>query len=363
MAITDRITLRLLRVELAQPYKLSFGTVTAFDTLLVEVFLDDGRYGVGEATILTGYTDETIDECWAAAREIASLLRGKGSKEASAILAAWAATNPFTATAFGTALEMAAGYSVLRNSGAVPILGVINTIDEKKVGSEIESLLSAGYKTLKVKAGWDVHQDLVRVAAVQRIIAGTDAKIRIDANQGYSPEDGLTFARLLKPDNVELFEQACDADNWDAAVAVKRAASVPIMLDEAIYDMSDVDKAASLGAADLVKLKLMKLGSLGALERALERTSLLGMKTILGNGVATDVGCWMEACVAVSRLRDVAGEMNGFLKPRISTLKNPMVIVGGSIVIPDDYVPVLDMEALEKLQVATEIYRKPFVAA
>ncbi len=132
MTTIDRITLRLLRVELAQPYKLSFGTVMAFDTLLVEVFLDDGRYGVGEATILTGYTDETIDECWAAAREIAPLLRGKGNREASDILAAWAATNPFTATAFGTALEMAADHSVLRNSGSVPILGVINTIEEKE---------------------------------------------------------------------------------------------------------------------------------------------------------------------------------------------------------------------------------------
>ncbi|MBY0382643.1 MAG: mandelate racemase [Xanthobacteraceae bacterium] len=363
MAMVERVTLRLLRVELTQPYKLSFGTVTAFDTLLVEAFLQGGRSGLGEATILTGYTDETLDECWAAAREIAPRLTGMECEKALGALSTWVDTNPFTATAFGTALEMAMDHLALKTSGVVPVLGVINTIDEKKVGAEIEALLRAGYKTLKAKVGWEVDRDLARVAIIQSAIAGSDAKIRIDANQGYSAEDGVKFAASLKPDHVELFEQACDADDWTTAVAVKKAACVPVMLDESIYNMSDVEKASELGAADVVKLKLMKLGSLTSLDRALDRTASLGMKTVLGNGVATDVGCWMEACVAARRLQGVAGEMNGFLKPKTATVKNPLVVEGGAIIVPKHYVPILDMKALEKLQVAMESYQKPFIAA
>jgi len=363
MSTIERVLLRLLRVELTQPYKLSFGTVTAFDTLLVEAFAEGGRHGIGEATILTGYTDETLDECWSAAKEIAPLLCGQDSVQALGMLATWTDTNPFTVTAFGTAIEMAMGHAALRSSGAVPVLGVINTIDQSKVGGEIETLLKKGYKTLKAKVGWDVDSDLARVAAIQSAIAGTDAKIRIDANQGYSPQDGLKFAASLRPDHVELFEQACDADDWDAAVAVKKAACVPVMLDESIYKMADVEKASQLHAADIVKLKLMKLGGLTSLDRALDRTSSLGMKTVLGNGVATDIGCWMEACVAVRRLQGIAGEMNGFLKPRFQTVKNPLTVEAGTIVIPDDYVPVLDMTAIERLQVATESYQRPVVAA
>ena len=48
-------------MPLKTPYKLVFGNVEAFDTLLVTVTLADGRSGVGEATILTGYTEETLD--------------------------------------------------------------------------------------------------------------------------------------------------------------------------------------------------------------------------------------------------------------------------------------------------------------
>ena len=66
----ERIELDLLRVPLKTPYKLVFGNVEAFDTLLVTVTLADGRSGVGEATILTGYTEETLEQCWQAARAI-----------------------------------------------------------------------------------------------------------------------------------------------------------------------------------------------------------------------------------------------------------------------------------------------------
>ena len=78
--------------------------------------------------------------------------------------------------------------------------------------------------------------------------------------------------------------------------------------------MADVEKAAALGAADIIKLKLMKLGGIDQLGQALRR-SRRWASAVLGNGVAGDIGCWMEACVG-ARLLTTAGEMNGFLKPR-----------------------------------------------
>lgn len=67
-----------------------------------------------------------------------------------------------------------------------------------------------------------------------------------------------------------------------------------MMLDESIYGLADIEKAARLKAATYVKLKLMKLVTLRALSQAIERIRELGMKPVLGNGVACDPGCWME---------------------------------------------------------------------
>ena len=52
------------------------------------------------------------------------------------------------------------------------------------------------------------------------------------------------------------------------------------------------------------------------------------MEPVLGNGVACEIGCWMEACVARTLIGN-AGEMNGFLKPVTRLLANPVRFDGG----------------------------------
>ena len=346
----ERIELDLLRVPLNTPYKLVFGNVEAFDTLLVTVTLADGRSGVGEATILTGYTEETPEQCWQAARAIGLELPGTREGLVKGRLAPWLGENPFTVTAFSTAMEMAGGHASLRPTAAsVALLAILNETEPGALDVELERLLEAGYLTIKVKVGWNVKDDLRRVGHIQQALRGR-ARIRIDANQGYSRDDGCSFARSLDPAGIELFEQACAAGDWDAALAVKRASTVPIMLDESIYTMADVEKAAALGAADLIKLKLMKLGSIDQLEQALGRIGALGMTAVLGNGVATEIGCWMEACVGAGLLA-TAGEMNGFLKQRSGLLTAPLRVEHGRILLDQASRPRLDPAAVAAARV------------
>jgi L-alanine-DL-glutamate epimerase-like enolase superfamily enzyme len=93
-----------------------------------------------------------------------------------------------------------------------------------------------------------------------------------------------------------------------------------------------VDCAADLACADVIKLKLMKMGGLNALVAGLRHVRACGMRSVLGNGVAGDIGCWMEACVAATHL-DNAGEMNGFLKPVTQLFDLPMHIDGGDLIL------------------------------
>lgn len=72
----DAIDVHLLAVPLTTPYKLAFGPVDHYDTIIVELAAADGRRGFGEATLLTGYTDETLAGSWPLARELARDLTG-----------------------------------------------------------------------------------------------------------------------------------------------------------------------------------------------------------------------------------------------------------------------------------------------
>jgi L-alanine-DL-glutamate epimerase-like enolase superfamily enzyme len=351
----DRIVLNLLRLPLTVPYKLAFGPVTHFDTILAEMHADAGC-GLGEATLLTGYTDETVDGAWSLVNQLAPMLAGQKPPEIRQRLAPHFTAAPFAVTALHTALEMLEGSAWLTVDAptAVPLLGLINAADEAGIEREIETQVAQGYRTLKVKVGFDASKDARRVRFIQSRIAGR-VSIRLDANQGYTRDDACTFAAGLDPAGIELFEQPCPAHDWESACAVARVAAVPMMLDESIYGLDDIRRAAELRAARYVKLKLMKLGGLQRLAHALGVIREHGMIPVLGNGVAGEVGCWMEACVARSTI-DNAGEMNGFLKPVASLLEAPLRFEGGTMQLEPGYVPHLAANALEKVMVAHREY-------
>ena len=82
----------------------------------------------------------------------------------------------------------------------------------------------------------------------------------------------------------------------------------------------------------------------------------LGLGAVLGNGVATEIGCWMEACVG-AQLLTTAGEMNGFLKQRQGLLTTPLRVERGSIQLNRAAMPQLDPGAVAAARVAREDFR------
>lgn len=343
----DAIALYRLEVPLTKPYRLAFGDVLRYDTIIAVATDSEGRTGFGEATVLTGYTDETIDDAWRTAREIAPRIATEGRSARRATLAQLAQTHPFTATAFGTALEMLEpAFDAQTIRAAVPLVGLLDAKGEEAIAAQLDALLAAGYRTIKIKVGFEVEADARFVRDVQRANRGR-ARIRVDANQGYSADQGVDFVRRIEPDAIELFEQPCAAGDWDSHLEVARAASVPLMLDESIYGMADIEKAAKLRCAQFIKLKLMKLVTLDALAAGLNRIRELGMQPVLGNGVACDPGCWLEARAA-ARLIDNAGEMNGHLKIGAALLDPPLPFEKGAIRLDAGYRPHLNMEMVER---------------
>lgn len=352
----QRITLHRLKVPLTTPYKLSLAEIRAFDTVLVQAQAGDGRTGLGEATLLTGYTNESIEQSWRLACALASRVAGESYHAAKNIIDGSRAVAPFTVTALNTAVEMLERSAYLNTDKpvVVPLLALVHAADADALTREIDGLIDQGYDTLKVKIGFDVGTDLARVRLIQRLVGGR-ARLRLDANQGYGREEACRFARSLDPEGIELLEQTCAAGDWEAAQSVADASRVPLMLDESIYDLADVDRAAELGVASYIKFKLMKAGSLARLAQALTHIRTRGMEPVLGNGVACDIGCWMEACMVPGQIRN-AGEMNGFLKTNSSLLQRPLTVEHGCIRLEADFRPAIDQAVVARYARASETF-------
>lgn len=344
----ERIEIRRLRLPLTKPYRLSFGIQHAFDTVLVTITGNGGRTGFGEATLLPGYTDETVEQSWTTALAVAPTITRQPIPEAREKLAALIPNAAFTATAFLTALDMVEEHPALARPGKVELLAILSSDgkDAGKAREEVDRLVEAGYGTLKFKVGFDVEEDLSALETMQRVVDGR-ARLRVDANQGFTAAQAISFLERVNPEGIELLEQPCDKSDWSAAGEVRPHARVPIMLDESIYGTADVDRAADGKLADLIKLKLMKLGDISALQAALDHITARGMKPVLGNGVATDIGCWMETAAAPGHVT-LAGEMNGFLKTPVQLMDPPLRMEGACVVLPAE-MPSLNVEAADSV--------------
>src|SRR4029077_1814654 len=110
-----------------------------------------------------------------------------------------------------------------------------NSSKPEDIDQEVEQRLEEGFRTFKIKVGKAADDDARRVKAIQRAIAGR-AMVRVDANRAYSEADACRFALTLDPAGIELFEQPCPAEDWEANARVASASPVPVMLDVAIRD-------------------------------------------------------------------------------------------------------------------------------
>lgn len=349
-----QITLYWVKSPLTVPYKLSYRTFESFEPILVEAVDADGRVAWGEGHISPGSSAETRDGGWDFCRDHAARIVGMEVADAIALVDGDKDRSRVAATALVTAMEMLAGDLILSLDAEVrlPLLTPFNAFDLDAVPDEVERRLEQGFRTFKIKVGKDVDADLERVAAIQKANAGR-ATLRIDANRGFTPEDGCRFASSLDPDSIMLFEQPCPTDDWDGNAAVAKVSTVPLMLDEPIYYAADIERAAEIENVGLVKMKLKRTGSLSRLKSCLELAKARGLEPVLGDGTSLDINCWMEACVARSTI-DNAGEYNGFLKAKKSLLANPMRWEKGELILPAGYAPEIDREMLAAVTVKSE---------
>lgn len=341
-------------IPLHVPYitKLKSEGISTLNTIVCEVTDQDGRHGVGDTTIIPGYTDETVDSGWQFCLQHGERLVGMNTAEAKASLDPYRFNNAHAVSALQVAIEMLEKNFVFElpdEEVEVPILGAVNTKCLSQIPDQLEDLLEQGHRTLKVKVGWNPVDDLKRLEVIQKANSSR-AKIRLDANQGFSREDAIEFSTSLTSDgDIQLFEQPCSKLDWASNEAVAAVSKIPVMMDESIYGFQDIERAATMRGCNFVKLKISKMTGVDLLQQGLNLIRDLGMTPVLGNGAASDIGCFVEACVARHTI-DNAGENNGYLKNRENLIKNPLPFRNGSIILSNRYNPELDHKTINRLK-------------
>ncbi|HZF49809.1 MAG TPA: dipeptide epimerase [Polyangiaceae bacterium] len=157
-----------------------------------------------------------------------------------------------------------------------------------------------GFSLFKVKVGKDLDHDIEALEGIARAVPG--AALRIDANAGFTSAEAIAFARELERRKIpiECFEQPCPTDDIEAMAEVTRAIAIPVVADESVKTLADLDRVIAAKAASGVNLKLAKSGGpLAAV--AIGRAALAaGMDLMVGGMVETRLGMTAAAHVAAA---------------------------------------------------------------
>jgi L-alanine-DL-glutamate epimerase-like enolase superfamily enzyme len=342
----QELTLRTVRFPLIRPYVLSYRTFTEFEPIIVEARDADGRIGWGEGHISPGSSSETREGGWAFCQEHAAAVVGMDTTAAKAMITANMGASKVAATGLLTAIEMLEDHPLLRVDREVrlPLLTPFNSSAPREIAEEVERRIEDGFRTFKIKVGKNTDDDGRRVKSIQQAIGGR-ATMRLDANRAYSEAEACRFAAALDPSGIELFEQPCDSENWEANAKVASVSPVPVMLDEPICTLADVERAGGIRNIGFCKLKLKRFGGLNLTHEALDAVRAHGMEPVLGDGLGIELGCWMESCVARTTIRN-AGEFNGFLKAKVRLFTEPLQFTAGELILPAGFWPMIDRDVL-----------------
>ncbi|AXT28313.1 dipeptide epimerase [Ruegeria sp. AD91A] len=267
--------------RLAQVFTISRGSRTEAKVLTVRV--SDGTHqGWGECVPYARY-DETLESVEA---EIAGLPAEFTRQSLMDLLPAGAARNAVDCALWD--LESKRAGKRAWDLAGLPVPGpeiTAYTLSlDTPAAMQAQAAENAHRPLLKIKLG--TPDDMPRLEAVRA--GAPNAKIIVDANEGWSAEVYADLAPHLVRLGVALVEQPLPAGDDDALIGMDRP--VPVCADESCHDRASL--SGLMGKYDIINIKLDKTGGL---TEALELR-----KAAIAEGYDIMVGCMVGSSLAMA---------------------------------------------------------------
>jgi L-alanine-DL-glutamate epimerase-like enolase superfamily enzyme len=293
-----QLSYRKFDLPLRHVFTISRGSVSVQETLIVQLAAN-GKYGYGESTTNSFY-GATIPNMSSAVESIRDVVEQRSMDGPLQLIDQIARKLPkeryakFALNAIDQAIHdlwgKLSGAPVYRLWGLrtekIPMSDYTLGIDSvEKMVAKLEEM--PGWPVYKIKLG--TADDL---AIVRELRKHTDALFRVDANCGWTAEQTIEFAPVLKDLGVEFIEQPLPPEDIEGAQRAFKKSALPLIADENCVVEEDVERC--VGRFHGINIKLVKCGGLATARRMAKRARDLGLKVM--------AGCMTESTVGISAL-------------------------------------------------------------
>jgi L-Ala-D/L-Glu epimerase len=338
-------------VPLVKPFKTALRTVEKADSIFVKITTDTGIIGWGEAPptlVITGDSligiesainyvlkpaliNKNILNYESIFQEMKMILVGNSSPKAAVDMAIYDCLAQYCKLPLyqflgGHKNQLETDYTVSVNS-------------PEEMGEDAVSYMDQGFNVLKIKVGKDdISTDIKRIREIRNRI-GKAVKIRLDANQGWSPKDAIRTIRKLEDIglDIELVEQPVKADDIEGLKQVTDNVETLIMADESIFTAKQAFQVLKTRSADLINIKLMKAGGIYNAQIINAMAEVCGVECMVGSMIETKLGITAAAHFAASKKNITRFDFDAPLMLAEDIIEGGIRYTGRKITMPEDY--------------------------
>jgi muconate cycloisomerase len=244
-----------------------------------------------------------------------------------------------------------------RSADALPLCALVPLMDPGAMVDMARAFQASGTRTFRFKLGRSAAQDGAIIGAAREAL-GDEARIRVDYNQAYRPDEAIRAIRAIEPFGVDVAEQPVAATDWPGMARVQAAVGVPLMAHEGCFSLQEIVALVELGAIRVVGVNSERPGGVTQALRAIDYAALRGLGVVLHNqplGIASA----MQVHVAAARASSLghAIELFGHVMFEDDLLVDGLEYGTGEVRVPagPGWGVALDEAALERYATAAPV--------
>jgi L-alanine-DL-glutamate epimerase-like enolase superfamily enzyme len=279
----EHVDLTVLNLPLVRPEAWVWGQRSSYTVGLVELHTDADVTGIGEVNVCMGPDAAVIR---AMTEQMAALFVGDTplapQRLVSRVLGAgWYPFHRTAALVLG-GLEMACWDAVGKHLGqpvstffggalkqSFPSMYYIQAqTDLDAMVEQASEAVRRGFGTIYFKVGIEEERDVELVHRVREAV-GSRPRIRVDANEAWSPGTAVRILRRMAPVALEYIEQPVSMFDLDGLAHVRRASGVAVAANQTSWGEHQILEIVKRNAADVIMTDPHQEGGLLATKKVL----------------------------------------------------------------------------------------------
>lgn len=339
------ITYRIFQYSLPFIKPLVFKTksITNRDGIILILKFDNEIEGIGEIAPLPGFSKTSIRDCLDNLKIICNNLIRKPLNNISEEFFKWLDNSIIVPEVqFGIEMAVYNAMAIIRNlplckfisetsSNEVILNGLVQG-DKSSVSDEAISLLQKGFKLIKVKATGNVEEDINIVTSVIKTVENY-AKIHIDANQKWTFDDALLFAKKIDTTNIIYIEEPFSEISRIAEFF--KETKIPVALDESLA-LYKLDFLLTIKGVEYIVIKPTFLGGIRKTLCFINKARKTSLRPVISSFFESGIGINTLIHIAAGSGQDITLGIDTLKYFERDLLKKALEFNSGKVVVPQN---------------------------